>query len=306
MSSPAPPPITSPFVPDTTEVRAWLEKMIKALRFLELISAIVALVTRMSEINLQLTTQLGELRRARPKSETLTRLAGQQVLPLVLGAPAPAKPATGKGAVGPKPKQSRKGKHPGRAALPAHLPRVEVINPVPPERRVCPVCGSMMTTVGHETCEILEYTPASLYVKVRKDERVACPNDDTIVSALTPPQIVERGKLGDTLIVEAVADKYVEHQPTERQSRRFQRSGVDVSPQTLGRSMVTHPRGASHHALEARPSPCWGAVAGQPRGAGSRHRVAVVEWSHEDLEHGHPRLGPRTRAGSRPQRHVRS
>jgi transposase len=238
MSSPAPPPITSPFVPDTTEVRAWLEKMIKALRFLELISAIVALVTRMSEINLQLTTQLGELRRARPKSETLTRLAGQQVLPLVLGAPAPAKPATGKGAAGPKPKQSRKGKHPGRAALPAHLPRVEVINPVPPERRVCPVCGSMMTTVGHETCEILEYTPASLYVKVRKDERVACPNDDTIVSALTPPQIVERGKLGDTLIVEAVADKYVEHQPTERQSRRFQRSGVDVSPQTLGRSMA--------------------------------------------------------------------
>ena len=198
----------------------------------------MALVSRMSEINLQLTKQLGDLRRARPKSETLARLARQQVLPFVLGAPAPKKPGSDKGTAGPKPKESRKGKHPGRAALPAHLPRVEVINPVPPEQRVCPECGRMMTTVGHETCEILEYRPASLYVKVRKDERVACPHDDTIVSAPTPPQIVERGKLGDTLIVEAVADKYVEHQPTERQSRRFERSGVDVAPQTLGRSMA--------------------------------------------------------------------
>src|SRR5580700_1733234 len=217
MSSPAPPPITSPFVPDMAEVRAWLEKMIKALKFIELISAIVALVSRMSEINLQLTTQLGDLRRARPKSETLARLEKQQVLPFAIDANAPTKPASGKRMAGPKLQQSRKGKHPGRAAPPAHLPRVEVINPVPPELRVCSLCGRMMTTVGHETCEILEVKPASIYVIVRKDERVACPHDDTIVSAPTPSQIVERGKLGDTLIVEALADKYVEQQPTERQ-----------------------------------------------------------------------------------------
>jgi len=48
---------------------------------------------------------------------------------------------------------------------------------------------------------------------------------------------VERGKLGDVLILEAVADKFLEHQPTERQSRRYGRSGVDLPPQTLGRSM---------------------------------------------------------------------
>ena len=56
--------------------------------------------------------------------------------------------------------------------------------------------------------------------------------------AKTPPQIVERGKLGDTLVIEAVADKYVEHAPTERQSRRFSRAGVDIPPHTLGRSMA--------------------------------------------------------------------
>lgn len=238
MSSPAPTPITSPFAGDLAEVRAWLEKMIAALRFVEMVAAVVALVSRMRGINLELTKQLGDMRRARPKSETLRRLDRQHVFPFMVVAPAPTKPVTESGSQESKPKKSRKGKHPGRAAPPAHLPRVPVPNPVPPDERVCPLCGRMMKTVGHEVCEILEVQPARIYVLQRMDERVACPYDDTIVSAKTPPQIVERGKLGDTLIVEAVADKYIEHQPTERQSRRFRRSGVDIPPHTLGRSMA--------------------------------------------------------------------
>jgi hypothetical protein len=45
----------------------------------------------------------------------------------------------------------------------------------------------------------------------RRDPRVtvACPNDDAIVSAPSPPAIVERGKLGDTLITEATCDKFM-------------------------------------------------------------------------------------------------
>jgi transposase len=228
MSSPKPPAITSSSAPDLDEVRAWLEKKIKALQFVELVAAILALIVRLRDLNLDLVKQLAHLRRARPRAESLRRLEGQQSLPFKEEAPA-VKPD--------KPKKSRKGRHPGRAALPAHLPRVPVINPVPPEQRTCPLCGATMTTVGHEVCEILEVQPARLFVLQRKDERVACPHDDTIVSAKTPPQIVERGKLGDTLLVEAVADKFLEHQPTERQSRRYGRSGVDVPPQTLGRSM---------------------------------------------------------------------
>lgn len=224
------PAITSPSVPDLGEVRSWLEAMIAALRFVELVSAIMYLITRMRDVNLALMTQLAQMRRARPRSETMRRLEAQMSLSFALEGPKPAAP--------PKPKKSRKGIHPGRAALPAHLPRVDIPNPVPTELRVCPICGSAMTTVGHEVCERLEIQPAKLYVLRRLDETVACPHDNAIVSAPPPPQIVERGKLGDTLIVEAVADKYLEHLPTERQSRRFFRSGVDVSPQTLGRSVA--------------------------------------------------------------------
>jgi hypothetical protein len=51
---------------------------------------------------------------------------------------------------------------------------------------------------------------------------------------------VERGKLSDTLIVEATCDKYIEHQPIERQCERSSRAGVDIAPQTLGRGVAAH------------------------------------------------------------------
>jgi transposase len=219
------------------EVRAFLERMIRTLRFVELIAAIIAFVGRVCEVNGELSKKLAELRRRRPRSESLERLERQLVLPLnALGVASATKPKE-------KPareKKSRRGRHPGRAALPAHLPRVEVNNPVPPELRNCPRCGVEMTTVGHSSCEILSVIPARVVVEVRLDERVACPNDDTIVSAPTPPAIVERGKLSDTLIVEATADKYLEHTPIERQCTRFERLGVDVASQTLGRAVAAH------------------------------------------------------------------
>ncbi len=40
------------------------------------------------------------------------------------------------------------------------------------------------------------------------------------------------------LIVEALCVKYIEHQPVERQCARFARAGVDVAPQTLGRTVA--------------------------------------------------------------------
>ena len=61
MSAPAQPTITSPSAPDLAEVRAWIEKMIKALRFVELVSAILALISRMRDINLDLMKQIVSL-----------------------------------------------------------------------------------------------------------------------------------------------------------------------------------------------------------------------------------------------------
>jgi transposase len=243
MSEPA--TITSPHVPDVDEVRQWLEKMIKSLRFVELVVAIVAFVTRMRDLNTELTRRLVDMRRRRPKSETLGRVEGQLrfafgvLIPVIdeSSSTADDEDRTG-GSTGPdKPSKKKRPGHPGRAALPKHLERVPEVNPVPADLRTCPLCGEEMQTVAHSMCEILDVRPAELFVRQRLDERVACPNDDTIVSAPTPPELIERGKLGTTLIVESLADKFLEHQPIERQCLRWSRTGVDIAPQTLGRGV---------------------------------------------------------------------
>jgi len=231
-SASEPATITSPYSPDVEQLRAWMTQMLSAMKFTQIIAAVIALIVRMTAINMELTKRLSQLRRAKPKSETLARVESQMRLPFEEPASKPGKPKEK------KPAQSRRGKHPGRAALPAHLERVIVENPVPADKRICPQCGSEMTTVGHSVCEILDVIPARLIVVQRRDERVACPHDDAIVSAPTPNQLVERGKLGTTLIVESMCDKYIEHLPIERQCLAWERTGVDVAPQTLGRSVA--------------------------------------------------------------------
>jgi transposase len=228
--------VTSAFAPDLDEVRAWLGKMVAALRFVEMVTAVLALIARMRDINTELVARLAHLQRARPRSEALRRLERQLVLPidgLTVTAPPPKDDATPDDDT-----KKRRRHHPGRGAPPPHLPRVPVFNRVPPELRVCSQCGATMTTVSHSSCLILNVIPARVFVEERLDETIACPNDDTIVSASPPPQIVERGKLADTLIVEATCDKYIEHLPIERQCTRFKQAGVDVAPQTLGRSVT--------------------------------------------------------------------
>src|SRR5260221_12800064 len=217
--------------PDVDGLKAWMKGMIAALRFAELIHFVLAFMIRVRDLNTELARQITNLKRRRPSSETLARLERQLVLALPGVVVAPTKPKR-------KVEKAARGKQPGREALPAHLPRIPESNPVPSSLRICPVCGAEMKTVGHSVCETLDVIPAQLVVRQRLDETVACPNDDTIVSAPVPPELVPRGKLARGLIVEALLDKYVEHQPIERQCTRWARAGTYVGPQTLGRSVA--------------------------------------------------------------------
>lgn len=214
-------------------------KMVAAMRFIELIVGIIGLIGRMRDINLELTKRVAHLTRKRPRSETLERLERQLVLPLMGVAVPGAKPQAANNSNSQRTSKRRQGGG-GRGAFPANIPRVEVSNPVPDALRKCPVCGREMKTVAHSACETIHVIPARFYIERRLDETIACPADNTIISAPPPPAIVERGKLGDDLIVEATCDKYIEHQPIERQCTRFARDGIDIAPQTLGRSVAAH------------------------------------------------------------------
>ncbi|MEY4549920.1 MAG: hypothetical protein RL685_6115 [Pseudomonadota bacterium] len=244
------------------ELQYWLQKMVEQLAFARLIAAVVALVTRLRDLNTELTQQLAQLRRARPRSERLRALEGQLVLPWAMSAAArgagsepPASNAesnepTSEEPEGSQPKKGRNGSHPGRQTFPSDLERVPLYNGVPGGLRRCPQCGIEMMRMGHTHCEYLDVIPAQVVVVVRTDEAVKCRLDGTIVSAPPPPRIVERGVLGNRLIIEATADKFLdvgatrlpalEHQPIERQCLRYARSGVEIAPQTLGRCVAVH------------------------------------------------------------------
>src|SRR5688572_33201916 len=75
---------TSPYTPDLEQLRTWLEKMVAALKFVELILGVVNLIARLRDINLELTKRVAYLTRKRPRSETLERLERQLVLPFAL------------------------------------------------------------------------------------------------------------------------------------------------------------------------------------------------------------------------------
>lgn len=224
----------SAFTPDLREVRTFLELKIKEGSFVALIAAVLYLIGRMCKYNAELMTRIAQLTRRRPKSETLERVEQQLAFAFPQVTASRAKPAAEQPE---KPKQSRRGRHPGRAALPEHLPRVDVPNLLPSEMCACPECGSEMTRLPFDVTEILEVEPAKLYVIRRLTECRACPHDDCIVRASPPPELVERGVLGPKLIVESMADKYLEHLPIERQVLRWKRAGVSIAPQTLGRSV---------------------------------------------------------------------
>ena len=88
-------------------------------QFLELVSTVLSLITRMASINAELTKQLTHLRRRKPRSETLDRLGRQMEFGFALVKASPAKP---------KDKERTKGHGGGgRGTLPARLARVQTV-----------------------------------------------------------------------------------------------------------------------------------------------------------------------------------
>src|SRR3954465_15614942 len=57
-------------------------------------------------------------------------------------------------------------------ALPAHLPRVEVLVDV--EDKSCPCCGGAMHVIGEDASEMLDVVPAVLRVRVIRRPRYGC------------------------------------------------------------------------------------------------------------------------------------
>jgi transposase len=138
--------------------------------------------------------------------------------------------------------QPRKRQHPGRAELPAHLPRIERILTCTAEQCRCGACGAQTRVIGYDISEELDVKPAEYFVQVTKREKRACPRceEGGVMAAPLPAKIVEKGKLSNTVVVDVILKKYRDHTPLYRQSAILDRDcGVEISRATLCNGVIT-------------------------------------------------------------------
>ena len=120
------------------------------------------------------------------------------------------------------------GAKPGRKALAAHLPRVQVFHDIPENERQC-ACGGMLTEIGSETSEQLDYVAAKIQVLQHVRKKYACPGcEQCIKTAPLPAQILPRTNAAPGLLAHLVTSKYVDALPLYRQEVIFARYGVDL------------------------------------------------------------------------------
>jgi transposase len=230
--------ITSEVDPDLGEVKRFIRARIAEGAFAVLIAAVLALLARMRDLNTELRMRLEAARRKRPPSETLRRL--QMELPFWNE---PANDTAQPDGESDKPKKEpnkrgpRKPNPHGRPKLPDHLPRVPDKQLVPEEQRTCPSCKVEAAHVTFKVKEKLDIEPARYIVRQVMDEVVACQCcHEYIVSAPKRDEIVDRGILGEELVVQATVDHYENAVPWERMERAARQQGVPLCANTLAAS----------------------------------------------------------------------
>ncbi|HET8788088.1 MAG TPA: IS66 family transposase, partial [Actinomycetes bacterium] len=117
-------------------------------------------------------------------------------------------------------------------ALPAHLPRVEVLVDV--EDKSCPCCGGALHPIGEDTSEMLDLVPAQLRVKVIRRPRYACRAcEEAVVQAPAPERPVTGGMASEALLAHVLVAKYADFLPLYRQAQIFARQGIALDRSTL-------------------------------------------------------------------------
>ena len=129
----------------------------------------------------------------------------------------------------------------GRKPLPDNLPREEVIHDLSEEEKRCPCCGKGRPAIGTEESEELDIVPARITVlhHVKKKygpcgcEGFLHTGNPEVVTATMPPRMIPGGIASAGLLAYTVISKFADALPFYRQSRIFERIGVDIPRATL-------------------------------------------------------------------------
>jgi transposase len=114
----------------------------------------------------------------------------------------------------------------GRMALPAGLPRVEIV--IEPKEDV-----TGWVKIGEEITEELEMEPARFFVNKYVRPKYAKPHGEGVVIGELPSRPIEKGIPGPGFLATILTDKYIDHLPLYRQMKRYERMGVKLNDSTF-------------------------------------------------------------------------
>lgn len=128
---------------------------------------------------------------------------------------------------GKKGQSNQSSKRNGRIPLPADLPRVDEY------KDPAPWLIEGMHCIGEDVTEILEYIPASFYVRRIIRRKYAKPDGTgSVVMSPLPPLPIEKGRPGPGLLAYLITSKYCDHLPLYRLEQIFERHGLHIARST--------------------------------------------------------------------------
>lgn len=131
----------------------------------------------------------------------------------------------------------------GRAALPEHLERRDIVCDLTEAEKLCPCCGQQRVCIGEQTTEQLDLEPARFFVLRTVKKSYACRRCDPAtvpaeqrLQTAGPAQVgpIAKGLCGPGLLAHVVTSKFADHTPLHRLAGQLSRSGVAVARSTLG------------------------------------------------------------------------
>jgi transposase len=133
-----------------------------------------------------------------------------------------------------KAKPRKNTNHKGRKPLPKDLPRKVIEIEPAKEEKTCPVCNNEKQRIGKEVTEVLEYVPASFFVKQYVRHKYACKKCQTNISiGQLPAMAIDKGIAGEGLLAHIITSKYCDHGPLNRLEGILKRHGVDINVSTM-------------------------------------------------------------------------
>jgi transposase len=119
-----------------------------------------------------------------------------------------------------------------RGALPAHLPRIEVV--LVPRDTACPCCKAAMVEIGEDRSERLDVIPAQYRVLVTRRPKFVCRScADVVMQQPAPPRLIEGGLPTEATVANVVVSRFADHQPLYRQAQIMARQGVEIDRSRL-------------------------------------------------------------------------